>query len=156
MFDIISCSFLSTSSRLQRILIAFWLISNPETATPPALAAFPGPNKILFSKKTFIASASDGILAPSATQMQPFFTKVCASSLLISFCVALGRVTSHLAPQGRFPSQYSPPNSSVYSFILPLRMFFKSIIHCNFLLSIPSLSYILPDESLIVTTFPPN
>ena len=27
----------------------FWLISSPDTATPPALAAFPGPNKILFS-----------------------------------------------------------------------------------------------------------
>ena len=28
------------------ILILFWLISNPETATPPAFAPLPGPNKV--------------------------------------------------------------------------------------------------------------
>ena len=49
------------------------------------------------------------MLAPSATQMQPFLTSVLASSPLISFCVALGKATSHLTPQGRLPARNFAP-----------------------------------------------
>ena len=47
------------------------------------------------------------MFAPSATQMQPFFTSVSASSPLTSFWVAQGRAMSHLTPHGRLPSWYS-------------------------------------------------
>ena len=36
----------STSSKLQLSRSEFWLISRPEVATPPALAAFAGPYRI--------------------------------------------------------------------------------------------------------------
>ena len=44
-----SCSLPSTSSNVQAMRIEFWAISNPDTATPPAFAALPGPYKILAS-----------------------------------------------------------------------------------------------------------
>lgn len=40
-FSMISLSFESTSSEVQAMRCEFWAISRPETATPPALAAFP-------------------------------------------------------------------------------------------------------------------
>ena len=57
-------------------MVAFWLISKPETATPPALAALPGPKRILLLRYTSIAAGSEGIFAPSAIQIHPFLTKV--------------------------------------------------------------------------------
>jgi len=53
---------------VKKILIEFWLISNPEVETLPAFAALPGPNRILASRNTLMASIVDGILAPSETQ----------------------------------------------------------------------------------------
>ncbi len=58
---------LSTSSRVQGIRMLFWAISSPETATPPALAAFPGPYRIPASRKSRTPSKWVGMLAPSAT-----------------------------------------------------------------------------------------
>jgi hypothetical protein len=43
MLFMIRRSLSSTSSRLQRSIMRFWLISSAEVATPPALAAFAGP-----------------------------------------------------------------------------------------------------------------
>ena len=45
----------------------FWHISSALVATPPALAAFAGPNSTLFCWKTSMASGVDGMFAPSAT-----------------------------------------------------------------------------------------
>ena len=53
----------STSSRDQEIRRAFWLCSRPETATPPALAAFAGPNGIFRSRNAWTASSVEGMLA---------------------------------------------------------------------------------------------
>src|SRR5690606_33907361 len=86
---------LSTSSLVQLILSEFCDISNPEVATPPALDAFPGANKILASWKACMASGVEGMFAPSATAIQPFLIKVLASSPLSSFWVAQGRAMSH-------------------------------------------------------------
>ena len=93
------CNLVSTSSLVQVLLRLFWAISKPDTATPPALEAFPGPNITLFFCNTLTASGCVGMLAPSATHMQPFLTNFSASSLLTSFCVAQGRATSHLMLQ---------------------------------------------------------
>ena len=41
----------STSSRGHGKRIEFWLISSPEVATPPALAAFPGPKRIFLCQE---------------------------------------------------------------------------------------------------------
>src|SRR5690606_8106046 len=100
----ISKSFLSTSSAVQLYLIEFCDISKPEVATPPALDAFPGANSILAPWKACIASGVDGILAPSATQIHPFFSKVLASVPSNSFWVAHGRAIAHGTSQGVFPS----------------------------------------------------
>src|SRR3990172_7549436 len=74
---------------------AFCCISSPEVATPPALAAFPGPLAIPASMKTFPPSGVVGLLAPSPMAMQPFFTSFRASFPVISFSVAEGKATSH-------------------------------------------------------------
>jgi len=66
------CSQRSTSSRVHDRRIEFWVISKPEVATPPALAALPGPKRIFAAKYTSIASGVDGIFAPSNTQIHPF------------------------------------------------------------------------------------
>ena len=47
--------FLSTSSALQLMCMAFWLISRPLVATPPALTALPGAKIILASMKASMA-----------------------------------------------------------------------------------------------------
>ena len=47
----------STSSLLQAMRALFCAISKPDTATPPALAAFAGPNSILFLWYTAMACA---------------------------------------------------------------------------------------------------
>ena len=44
------------------------------------------------------------MLAPSATQIQPFCTNVLASSPFNSFCVAQGNAISPFTSQGRFPA----------------------------------------------------
>ena len=46
MFFMMPFNFSSTSSNVHDRCIAFWLISNPETATPPALLALPGAERV--------------------------------------------------------------------------------------------------------------
>src|SRR5450759_1510572 len=86
---------LSTSSKGQFSRIEFWLISRALVATPPALAALAGPKDTLLFRNTSTASGVLGMLAPSATTTQPFFTSVLAAASLTSFCVAHGSATSH-------------------------------------------------------------
>ena len=56
-----------------------------DTATPPALAAFPGQTSTPLRCKYPVASQVRGMLAPSATAMQPFFTRASASRIFSSF-----------------------------------------------------------------------
>src|SRR5512133_4388728 len=118
MLFIIDFSRLSTSSRDHDNRIEFCVISSPEVATPPALAAFPGANSTPALWNISTASGADGILAPSATQKHPLATSVFASSSPISFWVAQGRAISHLIIHGRLLSKYSTPYFSAYSLIL--------------------------------------
>ena len=90
----------STSSLVQLKRKEFCDISNPDVATPPALEAFPGANKILAAWNTSIAFGVDGIFAPSETQAQPLETKVLASSPFNSFSVAHGKAISQTTPHG--------------------------------------------------------
>src|SRR5665647_255666 len=152
----IVCSLSSTSSRDQGNLIEFCVISSPEVATPPALAAFPGPYNICAFRNTSTASGVEGMFDPSDTQLQSFLTSSFASSSFISFCVAQGIAISHLIIHGLFPSKYSTPYLSAYSFILPLLSFLSSIMNLSLSQSIPFGSYINPFESDDVTTFPPS
>ncbi|MNT13260.1 hypothetical protein D3C72_1482220 [compost metagenome] len=101
----------STSSRVQERRWAFWLISRPEVATPPALAALPGANSTRASWKTLMAAALEGMLAPSATSCIPLATKAAASSASSSFWVAQGRATSACRCQGVRPVKNSSPSS---------------------------------------------
>jgi hypothetical protein len=59
--------------------MAFWLISRPEVATPPALLALPGAYSTPAASKALAASMVEGMLAPSATQSTPFLTRLAAS-----------------------------------------------------------------------------
>ena len=49
----ISSNRASTSSRGHESRMAFWLISRPEVATPPALLALPGANRTAATFKAF-------------------------------------------------------------------------------------------------------
>ena len=75
----------STSSLVQFKRIEFCVISKPEAATPPALAALPGANNTLASKNCLIASKVQGILAASVTQITPLAINFLASSSFNSF-----------------------------------------------------------------------
>ena len=75
-------------------------ISNPEVATPPALEALPGENKTFLDWNRAIASGVQGILAPSATAIQPLSANCFACSSFNSFCVAQGKATSTLIDHG--------------------------------------------------------
>ena len=74
--------------------MAFCDISSPLTATPPALDALPGANRMPASMNRSTASRVVGMFAPSATQMQPLRSKVRAASASSSFCVAHGSAIS--------------------------------------------------------------
>src|SRR5574344_2132268 len=118
-------SFASTSSLLHEYLIEFWLISKPDVATPPALEALPGPNKIPALWNAPTASGVEGIFAPSATSLQPFLIKAFASSPLSSFCVAQGNAQSTLTDQGlSFAVNFAEGYFVTYSLILPRLTFF--------------------------------
>src|SRR3546814_11206193 len=88
------------------------LISSPDTATPPALAALPGAYISFASRKTCAPARSVGMFAPSLIAMQPFATSVLASSPFSSFCVAQGRATSHATPHGVLPGTTVAPLST--------------------------------------------
>ena len=85
----ISSNRASTSSLGHESRMAFWLISRPEVATPPALLALPGANRMPACSKRFTASAVDGMLAPSATQITPFL--ISGSILFIQFILRRAR-----------------------------------------------------------------
>ena len=133
----------STSSNVQLKRSLFCDISNAEVATPPAFAALPGANKILFSCRYFVASKVVGIFAPSATAKHPFATNAFASSISNSFCVAQGSAISHFtdhtpepAPCADLPSWYSALlRAAAYSVSLAR---FTSLISFNSATSIPS------------------
>src|SRR5690606_20322151 len=116
---------------------AFWVISNPEVATPPAFDAFPGAYNIFAFWNTIIALLVEGILAPSLTQMHPFFTSNSASLSPSSFWVAHGRAISHLISQG-FLSFINLAFGYffTYSFILALSTFLRCIMYSSFSVSI--------------------
>src|SRR5690606_18311115 len=88
----------STFSLLQLNLNEFCDISIPEVATPPALDAFPGAKSTLAPWKRWMASGVEGILAPSATAMQPSLIRALATAASSTFWVAQGRAIS----QGTF------------------------------------------------------
>src|SRR5260370_38633218 len=90
----ILCRRSSTSSRVQLRRALFWAISRPEVATPPALAALGGPYRTLALRNIFVASSVEGMFAPSATSLMPFFNRFAASFAVISFFVALGKAPS--------------------------------------------------------------
>jgi len=119
--------------------MAFWDISSPEVATPPALAALPGPYSILAPRKTSTPSGAVDMFEPSLTHLHPFLTRILASSAVISFWVAEGKARSHGACQGLLPGMNSALGYFLqYSDILPRRLFFKSITQASFSMSIPS------------------
>src|SRR5699024_1734146 len=83
-------------------------ISNEDTETPPAFAAFAGANKTLLLRKMLIASNVDGMFAPSPTALTPLSTSCFADASSISFCVAQGNAISHGIVQiPEHPSWYS-------------------------------------------------
>src|SRR5699024_10072826 len=90
----ILCNSASTFSKDQGIRELFWAISRDDTATPPALTACEGPNKIPLSINKLIASIVEGILAPSATTLTPLSINICADFSSSSFWVAQGRAIS--------------------------------------------------------------
>ena len=147
---------LRSSSSPHEMRPLFWLISRPETPTPPALTAFAGPNMTPASTKASTATCSQGMLAASATALTPFLIKVLASSALISFCVAEGTAQSPATPQGRPSWNVMLLNSSAASETLPRRTAFNSLTQSICSWEKPSAQWIKPPESDIVSALPPN
>ena len=96
----------STSSKDQESLALFWHISSAEVATPPALAALAGPNRMPAFWKAAMAPGVLGMLAPSATALTPLAMRMLASSSFSSFWVAQGRAMSQGMVQMPLPSVY--------------------------------------------------
>src|SRR3989304_6352886 len=71
MLFMIWCRRPSTSSRVQPYRRLFCDISRPETATPPAFAAFAGPYRILASRNCSTPSSVVGIDAPERVVVEP-------------------------------------------------------------------------------------
>jgi hypothetical protein len=84
----------STSSRGHVIRRESCDISSPLTATPPALAALPGPYRMPASMNRSTPSGTVGMFAPSLTTWTPPPSRLTASFALISFWVALGNAHS--------------------------------------------------------------
>ncbi|MNH24773.1 hypothetical protein D3C79_847220 [compost metagenome] len=102
------------------------------------------------------ASRVVGMLAPSATQMQPLRSKVRAASASSSFCVAHGSAMSQLRLHGSSPARNSRPKRPASSRIRPRCTFFSSSTasHCS---SVKPLSqYSVPSESDSEITLPPR
>ena len=154
---------LSTSSRVQDRRKEFCDISSPDVATPPALLALPGANSTPASWKTSTASGVHGMLAPSPTAITLLATSIMASSPLSSFCVAHGSATSTFTFQRPFTDGSGALAVNVadgycfaYSEIRPRRLFLRSMTQANFSRSMPSGSWMKPDESEKVTGLPPR
>ncbi len=99
----------SVYSKDQESLEAFCCISRALVATPPALAAFPGPKATPPARSTSTAPGVQGRFAPSATINTPFSTSIPASSWSSSFCVAQGSATSVGSSQSRPPGTKREP-----------------------------------------------
>ena len=88
----------STSSRVHAMRSESCDISRPETATPPAFAALPGPYRIPAFTNCSTPSGEVGMFAPSLTTNTPPPSRLAASFALISFWVALGKAQSAGTP----------------------------------------------------------
>ena len=88
---------------------AFWLISRPDVATPPALLALPGAYSTPAASNALAASMVVGMLAPSATHCTPLAMSRRASSMFSSFCVAQGRAISTGTCHGDTPASKRTP-----------------------------------------------
>ncbi|MCY1449509.1 hypothetical protein D9M71_662480 [compost metagenome] len=95
-------------------------------------------------------------MAPSATQMQPFFSRVRASSASSSFWVAHGRAMSHGRCHGRWPARNSRPKWAAISLMRPRRTFFRSIRYSHCSAVRPASAYRVPSESDSEITLPPS
>lgn len=111
----------STWSAFQDVRDAFCVISSALTATPPALAALPGPKATPACWSRSTASGVVGMFAPSETAFTPLRISVAASSAFSSFCVADGRATSAGTSQTRPPGTYraEAPRRSAYVLTRP-------------------------------------
>lgn len=89
------CSFASTCSRVQLKRWAFWLISRPDTATPPALLALPGAYRIL----AWIKASTDGSLKDTARNLQ--VNKECVVQLCRQSDLAAVHTSAAALPPGQ-------------------------------------------------------
>ena len=107
-------------------------------ATPPALAALAGPNRIPAFWKAAMAPGVLGMFAPSATALTPLAMRVLASSSFSSFWVAQGSAMSQGMVQMPLPSVYLALGlRTAYSLILCLLTSLMSLTRSR---SIPSAS----------------
>ena len=134
-------SLASTSAADQERRSEFCDISRPDVATPPAFEAFPGAYMIFAAWNLATAALSEGMLAPSATSLTPFFKSISASVSRSSFCVAHGNAQSHLTSQTFLPSKYfADGNCLAYSEIRPRLTHLSSLTQSSFSCVIPSAS----------------
>ena len=102
-----------------------------------------------------MASGVEGMFAPSATSLQPFFTRISADEASISFWVAQGSAMSHFTVQ--MPEQpgvkVAPLTRLAYS---EMRRRSTSLICLTTSRLMPLGSYTYPLESLSATTLPPS
>jgi len=94
-----SCRRRSTSSRVQLVVLGVLGHLQAEVATPPALAALPGPYMILLARKTSMPSGSVAC-SPFGDQLASVLDQRLGVVALISFWVADGNAQSHLTPTG--------------------------------------------------------
>ncbi|MCY1436087.1 hypothetical protein D9M71_522020 [compost metagenome] len=150
------CSLLSTSPAVHNRRMAFCDISRPLTATPPALDALPGANRMPASMKISTASRVVGMLAPSATHRQPLRNRARASSASSSFWVAQGKAMSQARLHGRTSARNSRPKRSASSLMRPRLTFLSSISACHCSSVRPPSQYRVPSESDSEITLPPR
>ena len=125
------------------------------------MLAFPGANRIPAFWNTSTASGVQGMLAPSPTAMTLLATNILASSPLSSFWVAQGRATSTSTfhkpltdGSGALGVKVADGYCLAYSEMRPRRLFLRSMTHASFSRSMPSGSWMNPEESEKVTGFP--
>ena len=81
----------------------FCVISRPEVATPPALTALPGANRMPACWNAWMASGVQPMFETSAQHQVPLASSSLASSPFSSFWKAHGRAMSHLTDQAFLP-----------------------------------------------------
>ena len=153
------CSFSSTSSNAPgHSALSSGSSQVPEVATPPALDALPGANRMPLSWNTSIASGVDGMFAPSPTAIAAVIDQRLAPARVQLVLRGAGQARCRkgrsrclaalvvLAPSERYCAIHRLIRRA-----LDLLDLFNSMRR-----SMPSLSYIQPVESLIATTLPPS